>query len=96
MIKFADLKQTEEIPAAQANRYWPQSIIKFYEERLEWVTAVHFGLPIPLTETIDIPDQAIPESVLCKFFFRYHVSFLFRCSIILLFLIYFRCDECKR
>lgn len=61
---FADVNQTEEILATQANIYWPQSVIKFYEERLEWLTSVHFGQPIPLIESFEIGENEYPEAVL--------------------------------
>lgn len=70
---FTDVNQTEQIPAAQANIYWPQSIIKFYEERLEWISTVHFGQPIPTDESNNIDDSGRPESVLCTLFFHSRV-----------------------
>jgi len=35
-MKWRGIKETELIPAKEANLKWPQIVIKFYEERLEW------------------------------------------------------------
>lgn len=89
LAKFADAEQTEEIPVLQANEYWPQSVIKFYEERLDWATTVHFGQQIPLTESIDIDVKAYPESVLCNFCFfdiMFHFYFAVRLYLYILFI----------
>lgn len=77
LVKFADAEQIEEVPAAQANIYWPQAIIVFYEQRLEWISTVHFGQPIPSVESNNIDESDRPESVLCMLFIHFTDRFYF-------------------
>lgn len=38
-MKFRGIKETKLIPASEANLKWPQIVIKYYEERIEWSSA---------------------------------------------------------
>lgn len=91
LIKFAGSEQIEEVPAAQANVNWPQAIIMFYEQRLEWITSVHFGQPVPLVESNNIAETNRPESVLCMLYLFHIFYFYFLIFLFFIFsFVYFR------
>lgn len=66
-MKFEDMKHAEEICAEVASQFWPQYIIKFYEEKLEWVENALCGSSTsePVEAKEDTSGDA--DEVLCKF-----------------------------
>ncbi|XP_031639163.1 heterochromatin protein 1-like [Contarinia nasturtii] len=57
---------TEEIIATEANDYWPQNVIHFYEKRLNWThpTDANVADAMPTVESTGINDDDEPEHIL--------------------------------
>ncbi|CAG0891261.1 unnamed protein product [Darwinula stevensoni] len=45
VIKWKDKDDAEIMPAAVANEKFPELVIRFYEERIEWVSARKPAVP---------------------------------------------------
>ncbi|XP_055308829.1 chromobox protein homolog 3-like [Sitodiplosis mosellana] len=56
LMKFGDVAIAEEYPANEANMFWPDSVIKFYETRLLWQQSPDGFDQASLTENIEGTD----------------------------------------
>lgn len=67
LFKFFDVKNAEEVPASIANKYWSHTVIRFYENNLDWIApSIRFS-DVPSATTESNVDESIdPESVQCN------------------------------
>lgn len=76
LLNFYDTSVAEELISKQATEYQPQAIIKYLEERIEWIVAANNehneNLPVEATENMD----GDPRQILCIYlFFNYSYQF---------------------
>lgn len=65
-MKFTDSRIAEQILSDEAKKYWPQDVIKFYEQRIYWIRSINGGDrgPDPIETTANMLDD--PSHIICE------------------------------
>lgn len=68
IINFDDTRDFEKVSSNQATQYWPQKIIQFLEQKIEWIqsTSNNNDCAVPI-ETQNPKMDVVPQQILCNF-----------------------------
>lgn len=83
MIKFGDVQNVEEVLACDANEFWPQMVIQFYEKRLKWIAPAqqpNANVDTNPIEDVNIDENEKPEAVLCTSLFIFFRLSAYLCA----------------
>lgn len=70
LMKFTDVDKNEVISAKDAKKYWPLTVINYFERHLEWVPRGNNAEAgdVPTTELTNdnVNFNDYPDDILCK------------------------------
>lgn len=72
-MKFQDTGKEEEVRSKEANNFWPEYILKFFEQKLEWFEDT-CGSSVLEPAEAESDTTGAPDKILCKFIYLHILS----------------------